>query len=460
MKNLSLQMTQATPLKKAADTVSKSNVNVDKAESAEKNTPFQMILSKQVQAQQAPEKQGTAQSAPANTVTAKTATTKLGHPEPTAAGLKSKDKVNNAQQSVTVANAIIGDDNQESDNGKNLISNLSTTPVEQVKLDSKALLSEKEDADTKPENIAINVVDSNQAVLVASTLMPVINTIPQVNMQNSAVLSEANTDGKTMPVSEGPTPRQQSLDAVLSNALSQNKSTNVPESDTLDTKTLADSKPSSDQTRWLDAVLPNASKPVVGDESSTARLLPNSIKDIVNKDMVTKDIVVPASFQPTVQVNAAVATQHLESTNSISAYPGKTGWDQAISQKVVWMVGAGEQSATLTLNPPDLGPLQVVIHVHNDKADATFISDNAEVRQALQDGMSNLRDKMSESGIALGQANVNSGEQSQQQFQATMQQRDSVSQRNNAISTLPVEKATTASNTLVRVSNGLVDTFA
>jgi len=124
---------------------------------------------------------------------------------------------------------------------------------------------------------------------------------------------------------------------------------------------------------------------------------------------------------------------------------------------VVWMVGAGEQSATLMLNPPDLGPLQVVINVHNDKADTTFISNNAEVRQALQDGMANLREKMGEYGIQLGQANVSSGGNPQQDFQQATQNRPN-SQFNNNAPALSVEKPTNV-NTLVRVANGLVDTF-
>jgi flagellar hook-length control protein FliK len=84
------------------------------------------------------------------------------------------------------------------------------------------------------------------------------------------------------------------------------------------------------------------------------------------------------------------------------------------------------------------------------------MSDNAEVRQALQDGMSNLRDKMSESGIQLGQANVNSGRQSQQEFQQATQNRPT-SQHGNA-QALPVEK-TAITNTVIRTTNGLVDTF-
>lgn len=116
----------------------------------------------------------------------------------------------------------------------------------------------------------------------------------------------------------------------------------------------------------------------------------------------------------TAQTTAAQALALDPRSSQIAAPFGQNGWNQAIGQKVVWMAAGGEQSATLTLNPPDLGPLQVVIHVHNGQADTTFLSDQADVRRALEDGMANLRDMMSQSGMQLGQANVRSGQQEAQ----------------------------------------------
>jgi len=68
-----------------------------------------------------------------------------------------------------------------------------------------------------------------------------------------------------------------------------------------------------------------------------------------------------------------------------------------------------EVSASLTLNPPDLGPLQVVLSVSNGQADVTFSSNQLEVRQALENALPRLQEMMSESGIALGNATVNAG---------------------------------------------------
>lgn len=140
----------------------------------------------------------------------------------------------------------------------------------------------------------------------------------------------------------------------------------------------------------------------------------------------------------------------------INVAPGKPGWSEAIGQKVVWMVGAGEQSATLTLNPKDLGPLQVIIHVNNEKADATFISENPEVRKALEEGMSGLRQSMGQAGVELGQANVNTSKQ-HQEFQQASKEYAARQRDDNGTSSGADQLHNTPVST--RVSHGLVDTF-
>ncbi|MFL9710242.1 flagellar hook-length control protein FliK [Methylobacillus sp. Pita1] len=158
---------------------------------------------------------------------------------------------------------------------------------------------------------------------------------------------------------------------------------------------------------------------------------------------------VTASLPQAQQAQQAAATMDVRS-NQVPTPFGQPGWNQAIGQKVVWMAAGGEQTASLTLNPPDLGPLQVVIHVHNNQADTTFLSDQADVRRALEDGMDNLRQMMSESGLQLGQANVRSGQQEAQQQAAGMVRSNPASQGEETSQVLT--KAATVM--------GLVDTFA
>ena len=85
---------------------------------------------------------------------------------------------------------------------------------------------------------------------------------------------------------------------------------------------------------------------------------------------------------------------------------GDAGWDNALGQKVLWMVSQQQQVAELTLNPPDLGPLQVVLSISNDEASATFVSQHADVRQALEAALPRLKEMMAESGITLNSATV------------------------------------------------------
>jgi flagellar hook-length control protein FliK len=218
---------------------------------------------------------------------------------------------------------------------------------------------------------------------------------------------------------------------------------------------------------WLDGVMgksaqANAGKQTGGFAENLAETALQANTQLNAQTKVTEQLATPASmssasaYQTTAYaINAAGSANG--AGNYIAASPGKSGWNQAISQKVVWMIGAGEQSATLNLNPPDMGPLQVVINVNNDKADTTFISQNVEVRKALEEGMSTLRDMMGQAGVELGQANVSTNSQAQQNFEQASKQ---VRATSDANSSNQAPEQLRNSVAVARVANGLVDTFA
>jgi flagellar hook-length control protein FliK len=122
-----------------------------------------------------------------------------------------------------------------------------------------------------------------------------------------------------------------------------------------------------------------------------------------------------AALAPAAQAQLAGKAAEAAASNQLPARVGTSAWDQQLGQKVVWMVAGGEQSAALTLNPPDLGPLQVVLNVSNDQASASFTAAQPEVRQALEAAMPKLREMMSEAGIQLGSATVSADTSGQQQ---------------------------------------------
>lgn len=157
-----------------------------------------------------------------------------------------------------------------------------------------------------------------------------------------------------------------------------------------------------------------------------------------------------------------VALQQLAETsavqsNKLAPQVGSPDWNQALGQKVVWMVQGAQQTATLTLNPPDLGPMQVTLNVSNNQATANFTAHQPEVRHALEAAMPRLREMLNDAGIQLSQSNVSAG--AQQQQNAFSEQRQGG--RQSGSSSNVDEPIVHVSHVPVpTVGNGIVDTFA
>ncbi len=91
---------------------------------------------------------------------------------------------------------------------------------------------------------------------------------------------------------------------------------------------------------------------------------------------------------------------------------GNERWSENVAQNSAKLVMGNIQTAQLQLDPPELGPLTIKIHVHQDQASVSFVANNAAVKEALDATMVRLRDLLSEQGMTLADANVS--DQSQQ----------------------------------------------
>jgi flagellar hook-length control protein FliK len=461
MKNLSLQMASTAMLKKTADATNKSNVMIDKSATVEPNSSFQMMLNRQQvknqkdtaqkrsDLQEAAQKTSNLQNNTGLKVVDEKQESKVVAVELVAkvdAASQASDKIKNIKISI-----------DESKN-KDVVSGVSARTIDQIALDAKTLLEHEEGVDAKSEETLNKAEDVSSVVPVASfvqaTLTPVVNAIDLAKTQEAASEVTGKNTLQSPNAANAGLQKQTNLDAVLSNTIVQSNSTqsrdvqgnsvNAQENGSQIDKNII-----SEQTHWQVAMQRSEVKQVVDAE----------FIDVKQASNINKDVIVSANYQSLAQNNSITPIQQTaSSSNIIQAYPGKSGWDQAISQKVVWMVGASEQSATLTLNPPDLGPLQVVISVNNDMVNTTFMSDSTEVRQALQDGMANLREKLSESGIQLGQTSVSPGGQPKQEYQQSTQNQV-LSQGASQESVLAEEKVSIV-HAKVQIINGLVDTFA
>lgn len=235
--------------------------------------------------------------------------------------------------------------------------------------------------------------------------------------------------------------------------------------------------PSSDQPAVVDAKnplavdgqTPGADKPAHFSETLG---IAKSVADVVSEAVISdkaqamnadiqidngNTVTVPAAqaLPNSPWLNTAGISQNANVIMSQVATPfGNERWQTAMNQHVLNMVGSGDEVASLTLSPPDLGPIQVVLKVDNQSVNTSFITDNPLVRQALEDGMQDLRERMQSQGLQLGQTFVGNGHQAEQHFE----QQSAKGSGKATAETKPANSLQTAVKTTI--SRGLVDTFA
>ncbi|ABK09817.1 MULTISPECIES: flagellar hook-length control protein FliK [Burkholderia] len=173
-----------------------------------------------------------------------------------------------------------------------------------------------------------------------------------------------------------------------------------------------------------------------------------------------------AAAQANLQLSPAAGAIAAANAHALAPHVGTADWTDALSQKVVFLSNAHQQSAELTLNPPDLGPLQVVLRVADNHAHALFVSQHAQVRDAVEAALPKLREAMEAGGLGLGSATVSDGGLASQQQQPNPQQtfaHGQSSRRGNggpSAVDAPVDAAQSAPVAARASRAGLVDTFA
>jgi flagellar hook-length control protein FliK len=93
-------------------------------------------------------------------------------------------------------------------------------------------------------------------------------------------------------------------------------------------------------------------------------------------------------------------------------------WGKVLSSRVVWMAREGVQQAQLRLNPANLGPVEVKLHMNNDQVNVSFVAQHAATRDALEQALPRLRESLQENGMNLADADVSDQTSEQQSEEA------------------------------------------
>lgn len=119
--------------------------------------------------------------------------------------------------------------------------------------------------------------------------------------------------------------------------------------------------------------------------------------------------------------NQAAQTAQASQTKMLTISQPMTdpNWSKALGDQVMSMVSMKMDKATIQVNPPQLGPVEVTLKMNgNDQAQVIFTSAVPATREIIENNMPKLVSMMASSGIALADAQVSSGQSGnrQQQF--------------------------------------------
>ncbi|WP_417276972.1 flagellar hook-length control protein FliK [Castellaniella sp.] len=140
-------------------------------------------------------------------------------------------------------------------------------------------------------------------------------------------------------------------------------------------------------------------------------------------------------------------------------------WPQDVSRQLFNLVQSGVtgsgHTVQMQLNPPELGPVRITLHLGDAGTQASFVSPHANVRQALENALPQLAQQMAQAGVSLGQTSVS--DQPRQQYaessdnnkpkDGTVFSLDGSSDTSVITGTSPIPRA-------VNRPNAIVDTFA
>lgn len=153
-------------------------------------------------------------------------------------------------------------------------------------------------------------------------------------------------------------------------------------------------------------------------------------------------------------------TQGTASTTSMTHVPTplhEAGWGDDFGQRLIWMARNDMQTAQLSINPGNLGPIEVTLNLGSDQATAVFSSPFSDVRESLEAALPRLREMLAGAGIELGQAQVSAQSRHEQNASG---QNGAAAGAGTGSAILRAETAVNGHSAPLRMHRGLIDTFA
>lgn len=212
-----------------------------------------------------------------------------------------------------------------------------------------------------------------------------------------------------------------------------------------------------------DSPLPTADSRQQTNSSTLDPLSSEAVKRVELAASLTQPSPNTAQLITSSSISAVMPNMLADTTQTIATPLGNSGWAGDFSQKIIWMSTQKNQVAELHLNPPDLGPLNVVLKISDNQATALFTSPHSAVREAVENAMPKLREILADNGIMLGNTTVSDQPPRDRSAERFMHQGSGTAAQRGVFSDASESAGASATTTQVvptRRHNGMVDTFA
>ena len=279
--------------------------------------------------------------------------------------------------------------------------------------------------------------ESDELATNADALIAALGITPSIQVSNGDTSASRTVTGKTDPESAlGSAP-------VVRSTLPGTAEDFVSGSTAEPTQSLQNSK--------VDAAL--------GDDKAAKFAVSPPVTPIVEKTLIqTSSETTSNNIAALANNNPLAPARHNDAAVSVQTPIRDQNWASDFSQKIVWLASNDKQSAQITLNPAQMGPIEISLNVDKGNATASFVSVNADVREAIESALPRLREMFASAGIELGQTNVSA--------ESFKQQADSESRgtaragTDNAILAAESTGTVSVSAFATQRGNGMVDLFA
>jgi len=300
----------------------------------------------------------------------------------------------------------------------------------------------------------IDTVDEDAAAYAVSAQQPQQNVTANTNQPKSANMTTAGerarrTDNVSAPIA-------QTANAADASAETSDDAQRVNEFVPVTAQTGEESSEQSLETS-LQPQKAVVAKPVAS-AAQTATTDVISAQQDATEQMMEEEAIEQAQQQEEVAQLEKNEKQARKNEQIIQLDKNQQMWGDKISERISMMAGKNIQSATIHLDPPELGSLEIKMQINAEQtAQIQVQAQGPQIKEVLESSAQRLRDMLEQEGIALDQFDVSdqSSAFASSDGSSSQGEQDSEYEGSEMISDEEITERVFSGN-----SKGLLDTFA